>query len=324
MEDNMNPKEMIVSIAAAMMIAAVFASSAMAITVDGNPIDWNPSDKLCDDPTGDTNTPGYNIVSLWSHFEANTAYFRIDVLGTPGDADGNGNPDTVIGPYEYVGVGVGAVCEREQYIIEIDSDNDNDLDYILKYCSGGTTLYAGDGSTEIPGATTHAAHGDVVEFSIALDTHCDIDPTNYCVRGWADTQYDGNEDRTDEVCRVTTEPPAFSFTHTQKCDLEVRFSGHGSDSDGHIVNHTWDFGDGSAPVTSNGAPGIKYHTFPAEATYTVTLSGYDDDGLSGTTSQTFLVSFVPCEEVPVLTPIGTIALIGLLSLIGVGIIMRRR
>ncbi|WP_048098211.1 PKD domain-containing protein [Archaeoglobus sulfaticallidus] len=91
------------------------------------------------------------------------------------------------------------------------------------------------------------------------------------------------------------EPPTFDFTWSQECNLTVRFVGVGIDPDGSIVNHTWDFGDGPT-ITDSGAPGAMLHQFPAEGTYTVTLSGCDNDGLCTSVSKEVRVVFEPCEN----------------------------
>jgi len=197
------------------MVTAVFAvMPAAAITVDGDPSDWDPGDKLCDDPDEvGANIQGYDMESLWGVIESSTLYARIDVYGVAGDADDDGS-NTDSDTFEKPGVGEGAPCDYEQYYVEIDADNDGDMDYILKYCSGTSVLLAGDGITPIPGATTDAAHistpgtpNNTVELSVVIDgTYCDINPNDYCLRGWADTQLDGAEDYTSEVC-LTKLPP---------------------------------------------------------------------------------------------------------------------
>jgi PKD repeat protein len=75
------------------------------------------------------------------------------------------------------------------------------------------------------------------------------------------------------------EPPIVKFTWVQVCSNTAGFSGYGYDEDGYFVSHTWDFGDGSALVTKDGPPGSEMHTFPAAGTYTVTLTGCDNDTL---------------------------------------------
>ena len=72
--------------------------------------------------------------------------------------------------------------------------------------------------------------------------------------------------------------PVASFTHS--CTLLVcSFDGTGSiDSDGQIVSHQWDFGDGAdtgASVT---------HAYATGGTYAVTLTVTDDDGATHTVS----------------------------------------
>ena len=242
----MNLKGMIVSIVTAMLVMTMFASSAMAITVDGNPNDWNPDDKLCDD--GDSTPaapPGYNITSLWACIENGVFYARMDMLGVPGDADGDGNDttDTIWPGEDWPGVGVGADdCTDELYYVKIDSDNDGDYDYTLKYCLGESDLYGPVGVTVINGATTVAAHGETVEFSVVLNEYCDIDPTGYCVKGWADTQTYGGEDKVGPVCR-TDDPPDARFDFTPTTCGGGTLDASASSDDVEIVSWAWDFCD---------------------------------------------------------------------------------
>ena len=316
----MNVKTIAIFIVTSMMIMTMLASTVMAaITVDGlvSPAnEWATEDLVATDPctTEDHGMGlwGYNLKELYQHYNesSNTLYFRIDVCGTPADLDGDGDPNGPCDPPNPPADCTG-VSPYESYKIGLTSSG----------YSGKLMVYA---NNIVSDGDANAQWGaNCIEFSLAnADTY--VDPDNYCisVSAGGDNDPPYSEDLM-YVCVYHEEPPTFSFTWSQKCDLNVRFSGHGTD-DGNIVNHTWDFGDSSAPVTSNGPPGTTYHTFPANGTYTVTLSGYDNDGLSGTTSQTVHVAFVPCQDVPVQTPPGIAALIGLLGLIGAGVIMRRR
>jgi hypothetical protein len=254
----MNTKEMISSIVTAMMVMTMFASSAMAaIMVDGKvdpSTEWDTYDeKIVDvDPSAyPVCSTGYNITSLWMRVEGDTLFIRMDVEGTPGDADNDGDPDTNTSGmscscgWDYVGVGVGALCTREQYLVEIDGDNDSDIDYILKYCSGGSSLYT-ESDVKIFGAHTDAEHGTIVEFSVDIDPdYCYINPANYCVQGWADTQCNGNEDPVDKICHFNP-PPEANFTFTPGDCGKGRLDATAStDADGWIVSYEWDFdGDG--------------------------------------------------------------------------------
>jgi parallel beta-helix repeat protein len=59
------------------------------------------------------------------------------------------------------------------------------------------------------------------------------------------------------------------------------------DSDGYIVNYTWDFGDGN--VTTTNQPVIT-HIYSSAGNYTVTLMVTDDSGLTNSTSQLLIVT----------------------------------
>jgi|LGVE01.1.fsa_nt_gb hypothetical protein len=256
----MNLKEIVVSIVTAIMVMIIFASTAAAIVVDGDGSDWDPSDKLCDDPNGDTCSTGYDIESLWTCVEGNTVYFRIDVLEVAGDADNDGHPDThTLGmscscAWDYPGVGVGATYNKEQYYIEIDGDHDSTVDYVLKYCSGGSSLrYPNE--TVIPAAITDANHsGKTVEFSLVIDSY--LDPTDYCVIGTADTHCNGNEDFTDPVCRIDDDPNAeFSYTGTG-CKIVTLDASASWDSEGPIAKFEWDLDNNGDYEIDNGATPI--------------------------------------------------------------------
>ena len=245
----MNTKEMIVSIVTAMLVMTMFASSAMAtIIVDGNPGDWDPSDKLCGDTdTQDAAPPGYNITSLWACIENDVLYVQMGMFGVPGDADGDGDDttDTLIPGWDWPGVGEGTICANEQYYVVIDADNNGADDYVLKYCSGDSHLFEASGITKIDGAITDAAHGETVELSVAINDDCNIDPTGYCVKGWADTQTYGGEDNVGPVCRID-EPPTAKCSFTPISCGQGTLSGTGSSDDTKIVAYAWDFyNDGS-------------------------------------------------------------------------------
>jgi len=65
------------------------------------------------------------------------------------------------------------------------------------------------------------------------------------------------------------------------------FDGSGSrDPNGTVRELTWDFGDGTAPVTG----ARQTHTFADAGTYVVTLAASDDEGMTSTTSATVAVS----------------------------------
>jgi PKD repeat protein len=162
----MNPKEMMVAITTAMVVMTMFASSAMAITVDGDPSDWAglPSAGLTTavDADGTMELPvnmcgfytlnwssGYDMADFAMYYDAptDTLYFKFNMGGVPGDTDGDYDPSgctycTFTGPNndctdpwatwprastDNDGVMVGA------YKVNLDVDGDSSEDYRVIY-----------------------------------------------------------------------------------------------------------------------------------------------------------------------------------------------
>ena len=91
------------------------------------------------------------------------------------------------------------------------------------------------------------------------------------------------------------QPPIASFTYNPtypEANQIVTFNASASyDPDGSIVSYTWDFGDGTPPITENDP--ITYHTYTSYGDYTVKLTVTDNDGLTGQTETTIHVSQHP-------------------------------
>jgi PKD repeat protein len=89
--------------------------------------------------------------------------------------------------------------------------------------------------------------------------------------------------------------PVASFAWTPKAPLvneKVIFDASASfDSGGIIVSYSWDFGDGSTPITLPEA--VTNHTYTLEGNYTVTLKVTDDGGLSDTQSKSLTIIEYP-------------------------------
>ncbi|KAA0008454.1 MAG: PKD domain-containing protein, partial [Thermoplasmata archaeon] len=90
---------------------------------------------------------------------------------------------------------------------------------------------------------------------------------------------------------LTNVPPVADFVWqpTNPTDLDkVQFTSTSYDSDGIIVNYTWNFGDGSV------AYGINVtHRFIDDGTYNVTLVITDDDGVTATITKNITIANVP-------------------------------
>lgn len=84
---------------------------------------------------------------------------------------------------------------------------------------------------------------------------------------------------------LPNEPPI--ATMTASCaDLVCAFDGSGStDPDGTIVDHTWNYGDGTT-----GSGGVASHTYGAAGTYQAELTVRDNGGLTASTTRAVTVT----------------------------------
>lgn len=78
--------------------------------------------------------------------------------------------------------------------------------------------------------------------------------------------------------------PSASFTF-DCTGLTCGFTDGSTDSDGTVASHAWNFGDGETATAEDPS-----HTYEAGGTYTVSLTVTDDDGATGSTSQSVTVS----------------------------------
>ena len=85
------------------------------------------------------------------------------------------------------------------------------------------------------------------------------------------------------VVRINN-PPTASFT-SNCTELDCSFNGSNStDSDGTIVDYSWDFDDGT-----NGSGATVNHNYAADGSYVVTLTVTDDGGVVSSSAQTVTV-----------------------------------
>lgn len=85
--------------------------------------------------------------------------------------------------------------------------------------------------------------------------------------------------------------PSASFTVSTN-ELTANFTSTSSDSDGTIVNYSWNFGDGNNSTTQNPS-----HHYLNAGTYNVDLTVTDDDGATSSTSQQVNVSLDPTSNI---------------------------
>jgi len=306
----MNLKGMIVSITTAMLVMTMFASSAMAITVDGriDPSDeWN-SWKLGDDEDSPWNN-GYDLRAVWQHYNASEdkLYFRYDTDGIAGDANtiGDGNPHNVMpnDPNDQWGVG-----PHELYQIGLNIDNNDITGVTIRGVDGFDLII--DYTDNAPTVAWHdmAEHDVIVEAKIALDTPYTnvvefsinnvstyMDPRLYVLYGYAGTILDLNEE---DPLIEPFEVIEFDFDFKGICCYNMEFNG--TMSFGSIVNHTWDFGDGDSEYTV-GPPGVVTHQYSRGGLpkFTVTLSGYNALGQYAEVSQEVYVDKGPTAKATV-------------------------
>ena len=309
----MNLKGMIVSIVTAMLVMTMFASSAMAITVDGriDPSDeWN-SWKLADDedqPWALVN--GYDLLAVWQHYDESEdkLYFRYDTDGIAGDSNGDGNPNEPDdGWNDQWGVG-----DDEQYVVALNLDNDDatglnirgypGFDLTVKYTDNIPEIEWHNPSITEPAGfvaeakiATTVPYERVVEFSVNKVSEY-MDPRLYTVYGYAGSAIDevNPEDPLSEPFEVVE----FDFDFEGICCYNMEFNG--TMSFGSIVNHTWDFGDGDSEYTV-GPPGVVTHQYSRGGLpkFTVTLSGYNALGQYAEVSQEVYVDKGPTAKATV-------------------------
>lgn len=284
----MNLKGMIVSIITAMLVMTMFASSAMAITIDGriDPSDEWDGDWSADDATSsnpcDTEDHlmedwGYNMKTVYQHYDrsGNTLYFRLDVCGMPADLNGDNDVDDPCDP-PHPPCDCDGVGAYEQYEIQLSSSDYPGVN--MRYASNNVAYPDADAQW---GA-------DCIEFSlINADTY--VDPYDYCMflsaGGIADPPY--SEDLMD-AC-YCNDPPEANFTFTPGDCGEGRLDATASTDDGTIISYEWDFDNDSV----YDATGDIVDPYTIGGTNYVCLTVTDDLGQSNTTCQWVMLTCCP-------------------------------
>ncbi|MEN8128892.1 MAG: PKD domain-containing protein [Pseudomonadota bacterium] len=139
----------------------------------------------------------------------------------------------------------------------------------------------GDGST---------ATGQSASYSYAADGSYNVSLTV--------TDDAGDTGSITQTVSVTTANLLPSASFTYQCEnLVCSFNGSSSsDIDGSIDSYTWDFGDGSTPVTVKEP--IHTYTFGTDGIYNVSLTVSDNEGATASVTQTISVVGVPINQIP--------------------------
>jgi PKD repeat protein len=156
-----------------------------------------------------------------------------------------------------------------------------------------TAAFDGSRSADSDGTVTGYAwdFGDGATGSGATATHAYGAPGTYQVTLRV-TDDDGATAQHSAAVTVTAPAPnvapTAAFT-TTAAGRSSAFDASGStDRDGTVAGYAWDFGDGTT-----GTGRTATHVYPADGTYTVTLTVTDDDGATGTTQQAVTVAGEP-------------------------------
>ncbi|RLF47925.1 MAG: hypothetical protein DRN10_03275 [Thermoplasmata archaeon] len=154
----------------------------------------------------------------------------------------------------------------------------DDMDNVSFYDSSGDA----DGSV----VAWHWNFGDGNISSEQNPSHAYSDNGVYAVRLTV-TDDDGSNDTVIHSIIVANIPPVASFTYapTNITDTDdVVFTDNSSDSDGSIVNWTWDFGDGNISYGQNAT-----HKYADDGAYAVKLTVTDNDGSSSSSTKEIVV-----------------------------------
>jgi len=157
--------------------------------------------------------------------------------------------------------------------------------------------YDSDGSIDLSSIviTSAVSHG-----SIDVNTNGTVTYTpdsNYYGYDEFDYTIKDNDGVTSNIATVTitingvNDSPVANFSYSPPApttQITVHFADLSSDSDGFVVNWTWNFGDGAISYQQNPS-----HQYADDGTYNVTLTVRDNDGATDSTFHLITVSNVP-------------------------------
>jgi uncharacterized repeat protein (TIGR01451 family) len=179
------------------------APARAAINIDGIGIDWPTGAFQIPDGENDIGAPynsGYEITRIWVYYEVDKLYFRMDVKGLPGDADGDGDRDTAF-PTDQPGVGI-----NEIYRFRIDKNNDGIFDITIEYSNNSLHVVGVDS------AKVSFAYDGVIEAGLKDVASLGINPYSFRLYAYAGTSLDGLPEDTVPTTDINLSP----VLHIQK------------------------------------------------------------------------------------------------------------
>lgn len=136
------------------------------------------------------------------------------------------------------------------------------------------------------GNSAHSQNELVVHFGVGDATNIDAITVSW-PSGQVSTLTDVGVNQMITVEEGGNAPPVASFSFVEN-DLTVDFDGSASSDDSAVVSWDWDFGNGNT-----GSGSTISHTYAAEGVYEVTLTVTDDEGATGSSTQTVTLGNAP-------------------------------
>ena len=269
-----------------------------------------PVAQITNNSYGSAANPGYLVKWAFDFSYSLWGVLHVAAAGNSGNESGTGNSVEYPGRFTSV-IAVAATDQNDNRASFSSTGPDVELAapgvYINSTCTAWLdgSVYDGDGTKNeyaiLSGTSMASPHvAGTAALVMAAYPNCTNAQVRTQLRNTADdlgasgtdTWYGWGLVDADEAAGITdpiNQPPTANAGPDQTATVgqEITFNGSSStDSDGHIVSYSWDFGDNSDSVEGVNVSYI-YNT---SGTYTVTLTVTDDGGLTDTDTATVTVN----------------------------------